>query len=433
MTAAILIFSCSRFLRFLTALILLAFLLPAQVAFAFKASLGADGRIREYGRPLNGLPNFVGLADGEQHALAIDQAGRVWSWGSNSAGQLGTGSFRPERKPVAVEALKKIVAVAAGRRHSVALAADGRVWSWGAGQFGQTGNGSLDFFASQPLPGLVFLPVAIKALAAGDHHTLALGADGSVWAWGAGEHGQLGDGGNLDTARPVKIRLKEPVAKIFARGSRSGAVDLAGKAFIWGKEQQGRGALLPRRVALTAAWFREALPQSLAAAPSVPAVLPKAAAKATAKAAAKASAATQAASPPKAAPPAGAARASTAATLPPSTGKAIPPLPPAKVVIASPPPPLPPPVEKLLIRGRVLLQRFGASHGLAGVEVRAGNTDCVPSDSEGWFECRVAAGFSGTLRPLKSKYRFVPSSVSLDRLQADMDSQQYFTAIYEPF
>lgn len=426
MTVAILIFSCSYSLRLLTVLVLLALLLPAQVSFALQVTLGADGRIMENGRLLKGLPNFVALAAGDQHALAIDQAGQVWSWGSNSAGQLGTGSFRPERKPVVVEALKKIVTVAAGRRHSVALAADGRVWSWGAGQFGQTGNGNLDFFASQPLPGLVSLPVAIKALAAGDHHTLALGADGSVWAWGAGEHGQLGDGGKLDTARPVKIKLKEPVAKIFARGSRSGAVDLAGKALLWGKEQQGRVALLPRRVALTAAWFREALPQSLAAAPSVPAVLPKAAAQA--------SAATQAASA-KAAPPAGAAHPPAVVTLTPSAGQAISPLPPAKVVVASPPPsPLPlPPVETVLVRGRVLLQRVGASHGLAGVEVRAGNTDCAPSDSEGWFACRVAAGFSGTLRPSKSKYRFVPSSVSLDRVNADMDSQQYFTAIYEPF
>lgn len=422
--STILIFFRFYSLRFLTALLLLAFLLPAQVAFALKASLGADGRIMENGRPLNGLPSFVGLAAGEQHALAIDQAGRVWSWGSNSAGQLGTGSFRPEHKPVAVVALKKIVAVAAGRRHSVALTADGRVWSWGAGQFGQVGNGNLDSFASQPLPGQVFLPVAIKALAVGDHHTLALGADGSVWAWGAGEHGQLGDGGKLDKAKPVKVRLKEPVEKIFARGSRSGAVDLAGKALSWGKEQQGRAVLLPRLVVLTAAWFRDAMPQSLAAAPSLPAVLPKAAAPA--------SAATQAASP-KAAPLAGAAHAPATATLPSSTGQVIPALPPAKAAVASPPLSSLPPVETVLIRGRVLLQRVGASHGLAGVEVRAGNTDCAISDSEGWFECRVSAGFSGTLRPLKSKYRFAPSSVSLDRVQTDMDSQQYFTAIYEPF
>ncbi|OGR01794.1 MAG: hypothetical protein A2505_10980 [Deltaproteobacteria bacterium RIFOXYD12_FULL_55_16] len=378
-------------------------------------------------------PRFSVRVEGGQHTLAIDAAGQVWAWGSNSAGQLGSGSFRPEDKPVAVSGLKKIVAVAAGRRHSLALGTDGRVWAWGAGQFGQTGNGSSDHFASQPLPGLVPLPVAIQAIAAGDHHTLARGVDGSVWAWGANDLGQLGDGGKLDSARPVKVKLKEPVEKIFAQGGRSGAVALDGNILSWGGVQQGRAEVLARKVSRQAAWFRKDLPPAtVEALPALPA-------------APKATASVNAPTPPVSAKvllPTASLKAAAQASVAPALSVPAPlPAMPAPVtsVLPSARPvsgaasSLPASREPVRVRGRVFMQGVGLSQGLAGVEVKAGNTDCAPTDNEGWFECRVSAGWSGTLRPRKAKYRFAPSSVSLDLVQADMDSQQYFTAVYEPF
>ncbi|HCC54572.1 MAG TPA: hypothetical protein DEQ20_06560 [Desulfobulbaceae bacterium] len=400
-------------------LILLLFLFVVGVAFAGPRS-----------------PRFFVKAQGGQHTLAIDAAGQVWAWGGNSAGQLGSGSFRPEDKPVAVSGLKKIVAVAAGRRHSLALSADGRVWAWGAGQFGQTGNGSSNHFASQPLPGLVPLPVTIKTIAAGDHHTLARGVDGSVWAWGANDLGQLGDGGKVDSARPVKVKLTELVEKIFAQGGRSGAVALDGNILSWGGVQQGRGESLARKVSREVAWFRKDLPPAkVEALPALP-VLP---------AAPKATASVNVTTPPVSAkvplPAASLKVAPLASVVPSSPVPASSPVIPAPVSSA---PPLAKPVagsasslpasrEPVRVRGRVLMQRVGASHGLAGVEIRAGSTDCAPTDNEGWFECRLPAGWSGSLRPSKTKYRFVPSSLSLDRVQADLDSQQYFIAVYEPF
>lgn len=401
--------------RILTILILLL-LLAADLVFAVERQ-----------------PYFSAKVQGGQHTLAIDATGQVWAWGDNSAGQLGIGSFRPEDKPVAISGLKKIVAVAAGRRHSLALGADGRVWAWGAGQFGQTGNGSLDPFASQPLPGLVPLPVAIQAIVAGDHHTLARGADGSVWAWGANDLGQLGDGGKLDSARPVKIKLTELVEKIFARGGRSGAMALGGNILSWGEGQQGRAEVLPKRVSRQVAWFRKDLPPAPVEALSALSAAPAATASVHVT--------TPPPVPAKVPPPAASLKAAPLASVAPSSTVPAPSPLPAPVSSA---PPLVKPVagsasslpasrEPVLVRGRVLMQRVGASQGLAGVEVRAGSTDCAPTDNEGWFECRLPAGWSGSLRPSKSKYRFVPSSLSLDRVQADLDSQQYFVAVYEPF
>src|SRR5262249_38213912 len=69
------------------------------------------------------------------------------TWGTGSYGQLGNGSSTNNGAPAAVAALpgdRKAVAVAAGFDHSLALADDGTVWAWGHGQSGQLGNGTFN-------------------------------------------------------------------------------------------------------------------------------------------------------------------------------------------------------------------------------------------------------------------------------------------------
>ena len=71
----------------------------------------------------------------------------MWSWGNNNFGQLGLGSgvtgIRPE--PAKIEALrsKRIVKVHAGEYHSLALGADGTVYTWGRNDRGQLGLDSV--------------------------------------------------------------------------------------------------------------------------------------------------------------------------------------------------------------------------------------------------------------------------------------------------
>jgi RHS repeat-associated protein len=81
-------------------------------------------------------------------------------------------------------------AIAAGNGTTYALGADGRVWAWGANQFGQLGTGTTTPRAE---PGLVPGLPAIRSLATSGYHTLAIAADGSVWSWGRNTLGQVGD------------------------------------------------------------------------------------------------------------------------------------------------------------------------------------------------------------------------------------------------
>jgi alpha-tubulin suppressor-like RCC1 family protein len=84
--------------------------------------------------------------------------------------------------------------------HSLAIKEDGTLWAWGYNEHGQVGNGNKTN---------VYAPVQImsevKMVAAGDFHSLSITGDGTLWAWGNNKYGQLGDGTATDTEATVKI------------------------------------------------------------------------------------------------------------------------------------------------------------------------------------------------------------------------------------
>jgi alpha-tubulin suppressor-like RCC1 family protein len=145
------------------------------------------------------------------HALAV-QGGQVYSWGSNSNGQLGY-TATSGLVPAAVPGLSGATAVAAGYIHSLALVG-GTVYGWGDNSVGQVGAGS-GKATTQPTPVAVVTAngahlAGVTALAAGAGHSLALLSGGTVDAWGSDYYGSLGDGavlpgGNVPYAQPVPL------------------------------------------------------------------------------------------------------------------------------------------------------------------------------------------------------------------------------------
>lgn len=81
------------------------------------------------------------------HSLAVDSDGHVWSWGLNDKGQLGYGTTENSGAAQMVmigdnQPMENIVAVAAGNKHSLALTADGHVYAWGDNTYDQLGTSS---------------------------------------------------------------------------------------------------------------------------------------------------------------------------------------------------------------------------------------------------------------------------------------------------
>src|SRR5229473_2963970 len=118
----------------------------------------------------------------------------AWAWGGNDNGQLGDGGTtipwgRPT--PIWVQNLRGAIAVAGGDHHSLAVKNDGTVWAWGSNHYGELGNGSIQLVSAVPVQ--VQNLSGVTAVAAGDAYGLALKNDGTVWAWGLNEWGELGD------------------------------------------------------------------------------------------------------------------------------------------------------------------------------------------------------------------------------------------------
>ena len=96
-----------------------------------------------------------------------------------------------------------VKAISAGDSHTVALKNDGTVLAWGLNSSGQLGDGTTtDSYTPVQVSGLT----DGIAISAGDLHTVALKNDGTVWAWGLNHSGQLGDGTTIGRNTPVQVK-----------------------------------------------------------------------------------------------------------------------------------------------------------------------------------------------------------------------------------
>lgn len=170
-------------------------------------ALVADGRIDEVaGLPAvtqatcSGFSPVAGLTG--EHCLALDTAGSVWAWGRNDDGQLGDGTTTYRSNPVRLAAPQNVVALGIQLLNGFALDAGGTVHTWGpSGPALGRGPTAQATSVALPVPGLP----PVKAMSVGTFHTLVLGTDGSVWAWGSNSRGELGVEGSESQRAPVQV------------------------------------------------------------------------------------------------------------------------------------------------------------------------------------------------------------------------------------
>ena len=167
------------------------------------------------------------------------------AWGDNVVGSVGDGTTVIRGSPVGVANLGAIKAIAAGDQHTLAVRADGTVWSWGAPYSGALGTGSND-------PAL--LPVQVPGLfnavsvAAGTAHSFALMADGTVYAWGNNLVGQLGVGDTDGHNTPVPVSALTGTIAIAAGGGHTIALKADGTVWAFGRNDfglLGNGTITP--------------------------------------------------------------------------------------------------------------------------------------------------------------------------------------------
>ncbi len=206
--------------------------------------------------PVLGLPEPVkAVATGGEFSLALLQDGTVVAWGDNSAGELGINNAGPERctegyagspapcsrLPVRVPGVEHVRAIAAEHDAAFALLEDGTVLAWGDEESGKLGTGGPNgtFCECEPTPEPIAGLGEVTQLAAGSSHMLALQADGHVQAWGSGVFGELGQGEDVDSWRPIEVPGLENVAQVAAGGYLSAALLKDGTVEEWGGNELG--------------------------------------------------------------------------------------------------------------------------------------------------------------------------------------------------
>ncbi|MGH7733800.1 MAG: RCC1 domain-containing protein, partial [Gemmatimonadales bacterium] len=175
-------------------------------------------------------------------SAAFADANELYGWGLNVVGQLGNGGTTNSVTPGKVQLPAGVVATAAatGGDHSLAIGSDGNLYAWGYNSNGQLGNGTA---ANSSTPVVVQLPAGVTAtsISAGATHSLAVGSDGNVYAWGYNGYGQLGDGTLSYSALPLKVGLPAgTVATAVAAGANySMALTSTGLVYGWGDGTAG--------------------------------------------------------------------------------------------------------------------------------------------------------------------------------------------------
>lgn len=152
------------------------------------------------------------IAASARNSLAI-QNGSAKAWGDNNGGQLGNGTLVRSMAPITVTGLTAgVTAIASGYLHSLAIQ-NGDVYAWGWNTLGQLGDGTQ---VSRTTPVLALdMAINLVAVAAGHSSSYALGADGSLWAWGFNNSGQLGLGDSTDRLTPTQVHA--PTGYKFTR------------------------------------------------------------------------------------------------------------------------------------------------------------------------------------------------------------------------
>ncbi len=164
--------------------------------------------------PSGYLSGVKAIAAGNTFSMALKHDGSVWAWGDNSRGELGRGThctvpgieWCGDGTPTRIDGLDSIVGIDAGFIHAAAVDSDGRVWMWGWNEFGQLGSVPMQAECHcVPTPTLLDEFSGVAAVSVGTAHSLALKQDGTVWGWGNNSVGQIGP--DLGTAWPTPRQI----------------------------------------------------------------------------------------------------------------------------------------------------------------------------------------------------------------------------------
>jgi alpha-tubulin suppressor-like RCC1 family protein len=180
------------------------------------------------------------IAAGYTHSVAVHADGTVRAWGDDRLGQLASGTTASAGGALQVTAMPTLKpgadSVAAGDETAFAIASDGTLWSWGKGLEGILGDGTTN---DRSTPGRVTGLSNVIAVAASQAFAVALTADGNVWGWGNNAYGQIG-GTSFSRSTPARINGIANVIAVAVGIAHTVALKSDGTVWSWGNNGYGQ-------------------------------------------------------------------------------------------------------------------------------------------------------------------------------------------------
>ncbi len=195
-----------------------------------------------------GLTGVASIAVVFRTSFALKSDGTVWAWGSNYYCRLGSGSASTSTTnsftstPKQVIGLDQITSISAGSSHTLALRADGTVWAWGNLSYSSISNPippGPPYCSPTPLqlPNLS----GVTAVNAGLSHALVLkGGDSTILAWGENTYGEVGNGTTARSDIPVQVSGLNGITSISSGLYSSYALKSDGAVWGWGHNGFGQ-------------------------------------------------------------------------------------------------------------------------------------------------------------------------------------------------
>jgi alpha-tubulin suppressor-like RCC1 family protein len=184
--------------------------------------------------------------------FGIKDDGTLWRWGQSYTGDLYSGPYDfYAATPVQIGTDTDWAVVSAGNGHGMALKTDGTLWAWGRNDCGQLGNGTISVYPN-PSPVQIGTDTDWAFISAGHWHSTAIKTNGTLWTWGYNHDGQLGngtiDGGIATTIVPTQVGTDSNWKSIDASSMQSVAVKTDGTLWEWGHNvylPMSNGSTLP--------------------------------------------------------------------------------------------------------------------------------------------------------------------------------------------
>ena len=165
-----------------------------------------------------------------------DAGFRPWAHGEDAVFQVpgGMEELAVVARPLPARRVgaRALVPVSASGSYTVAISADGSLWAWGR-KVCEEGR-IIQNYGNTPVE--IGTATNWASVSAGESHTVALRTDGSLWAWGNNSSGQLGDGTRNQRVSPVRIGADTNWEKVSAGSHTTSAIRTDGSLWAWGRK-----------------------------------------------------------------------------------------------------------------------------------------------------------------------------------------------------